>query len=490
MAYYLRYRPIFARNGWDANPVSREDSLPHRNARHSGKLHFGTNETIPTRKQFQCMTKIALVVLDTLRYDCFDEYFSWLDGIWFENAYSTSHWTSPAHASLLTGLYPSEVGTTIRSKSLMHPRETLPEALQSNEYTTRMVTSNGQIYAWDGWDRGFTERIGHMERDVRPVPEAAFDWHQHSESTDYPRWKQYATGLLESIRGDYSIAKSLQHGYHVKTSYPRSSVVTHERIKSMEFAEDEFLLTNIMDAHQPYYPPKKYRVAEDKVRSSLIAGLAGEVDNGEIIQQSYRATVRYLSEVYQRLYDDLHDEFDYVITLGDHGEYLGEQGLWAHNYGLGEELTHVPLVISGSEVPDETVTSVVSLLDVHQTIADLADVPVDSRGQNLLGEIEPTDRLVEFHGISETLQSKFRERGLTDWIEPMNRSLNAIAAEEGYAHETLDGFSVSGDWSEDEARSRLNDLTDDLTPPPTEATAGRDTVSDEIQSRLKDLGYA
>jgi len=48
-------------------------------------------------------TSIALVVLDTLRKDSFDEHFDWLEGVRYDNAWSTSHWTHPAHGSLFTG---------------------------------------------------------------------------------------------------------------------------------------------------------------------------------------------------------------------------------------------------------------------------------------------------------------------------------------------------------------------------------------------------
>ena len=56
------------------------------------------------------MAAIAVVVLDTVRRDAFDEYFDWLPGRWFERAYSTSHRTVPAHASLFTGTYAGEIG--------------------------------------------------------------------------------------------------------------------------------------------------------------------------------------------------------------------------------------------------------------------------------------------------------------------------------------------------------------------------------------------
>ncbi|WP_262180173.1 hypothetical protein [Haloarcula laminariae] len=62
------------------------------------------------------MPNIAVVVLDTLRKDAFDGHFDWPPSVSFENAWSTSHWTVPAHRSLFTGQYPSETGVRARAE--------------------------------------------------------------------------------------------------------------------------------------------------------------------------------------------------------------------------------------------------------------------------------------------------------------------------------------------------------------------------------------
>ena len=79
---------------------------------------------------------VAIVVLDTLRKDTFDRYFEWVEGTVFDNAYSTSHWTVPAHASLITGKYGSEVGVHGKSRMFDYPGDTIVEKLQESGYTT------------------------------------------------------------------------------------------------------------------------------------------------------------------------------------------------------------------------------------------------------------------------------------------------------------------------------------------------------------------
>lgn len=83
------------------------------------------------------MTNIALVVLDTLRYDSFEDYFDWLPGTRFDNAWSTSHWTVPVHASLFTGKYASEVGIYAGAQTFDCEEPLLAERLSKAGYMTR-----------------------------------------------------------------------------------------------------------------------------------------------------------------------------------------------------------------------------------------------------------------------------------------------------------------------------------------------------------------
>ncbi|QSG08239.1 sulfatase-like hydrolase/transferase [Halapricum desulfuricans] len=100
---------------------------------------------------------IAIVVLDTLRKDAFDEYFDWLPGTRYEQAWSTSNWTVPAHASLFTGEYPSTVETHAKRKVLDHDAPTLAESLQAEEYRTRGISANVHVSSAFDFDRGFDE---------------------------------------------------------------------------------------------------------------------------------------------------------------------------------------------------------------------------------------------------------------------------------------------------------------------------------------------
>jgi hypothetical protein len=83
------------------------------------------------------MTRVVLAVLDTLRKDAFDSHFEWPPGLRFENAWSTSHWIVPSHASLFTGRYGSEIGSKVNSKRLNISSPVLSEELSELGVSTR-----------------------------------------------------------------------------------------------------------------------------------------------------------------------------------------------------------------------------------------------------------------------------------------------------------------------------------------------------------------
>ena len=120
------------------------------------------------------MTNIALVVLDTLRYDAFEEFFDWLPGVRYTNVFSPGHYTIPAHAGIFTGQYPSEVGTHAKSEDLTYEEPVLAEVLNRSGYTTRAFTANLLLAPWNNWNRGFDQyQLGWRVRAASPD---TFNW--------------------------------------------------------------------------------------------------------------------------------------------------------------------------------------------------------------------------------------------------------------------------------------------------------------------------
>lgn len=432
------------------------------------------------------MTSVAVVVCDTLRKDAFDEAFDWLPGRRYEQAYSTSHWTIPAHASLYTGYYPSEVGVHAKSQHLDCDAPTLAESLSAAGYRTRLFTAQPQIYVWDGWTRGFDETVG--PANLPPDADDALDWTAFQMDCDASGVESYARGVLRCLRGDAPTLDSLRNGVRLVRQSPAEggSEAMLDRIRTTEFGDDEFLLVNLMDAHIPYVPPDD----GDPVSVTSGDGFADAVENPDRARRAYDASVARLSERYRAIFAELRSSFDYVVTCSDHGELLGEDGQWNHGYGLRRELTHVPLAVSGPDVPTDTCDATVSLLDVHRTVAELAGVEVPSRGQHLLDDPDSRDRLVEYHGFVPWMRGQFERETIPEgFFERQDEPRRGVASADGdYAHQTHgDGWRVE-EWTVGDPDARLAALRGALAE---QAVDERVTeVSEGVRAQLAELGYA
>lgn len=108
---------------------------------------------------------ILLIVWDTVRADRLGIYGNprqttpmldeWAQRARVFDCTSASNWTAPSHASMFTGLYPSEHGVT-NQRATLSPREsTLAELLSGSGYETYLFSANPIVSSGTGLARGF-----------------------------------------------------------------------------------------------------------------------------------------------------------------------------------------------------------------------------------------------------------------------------------------------------------------------------------------------
>ena len=467
---------------------------------------------------------VALVVLDTLRYDAFCEQFDWLSGVRFTNAWTPSHWTVPVHASLFAGKYPSELGVHVGNQSLDCPEPVVAERLRNAGYTTRAFASNIILARPFNFDRGFREYTGTWK--FRALSGDVFDWENFADETRGDGPEKYLQAARDCITGDYETWPSLKRGARValrefggnhfggnrdvgavgSDGLPEEGAETAlDYVQRTDFGDREFLFVNLMEPHMPYTPPEAYRTTDtdEPLRSvTEYNGLVATAEGGpsvsaQLLRQAYDDSVRYLSDIYRQIHAELLASFDVVITLSDHGELFGEHGVWQHSYGVYPELTHVPCVISGAGLDDATHAEAISLLDVHQTLLDLAGVEGDSDGNGLLdvpdeGSVAdiataPIARTAaaEYLGPNPRNRKKIERRG----HDParFDQELFGVAVESAYGYETTNGFRVAGDGDATMLREQLADHHDRIDRRDTRESKA---VSDATRRHLEHLGYA
>ena len=336
---------------------------------------------------------VLLIVIDTLRADRIgahgnpDRLTPAIDaladeGVVFRQAISTSCFTPPPHASLLTGTYPVRHGITGAEQFLADANLTLAEILGARGYATFGVVSNLFLAKVFGWEQGF-----HLYDDSLVAGSSPGIWLERTPAVALMakvgltprRWlllAAHGTGLLEPVNAKATID-------HVLAAL--------DAVGERPF----FGFVNIMDPHYPYGPRGAGAGGEAARANAEVTPVLratghplGAVDHGRELAATllglYDAEVRYTDRELARLFAELRRrgklDNTLVIVTADHGEHFGEHDLLFHANSLYRELVHVPLVIrppgeQADAARGKTHEQAVSLVDVAATVLDLLQVP-------------------------------------------------------------------------------------------------------------------
>ncbi|KAB7514669.1 sulfatase-like hydrolase/transferase [Halosegnis rubeus] len=435
------------------------------------------------------MTNVALIVLDTLRYDSFEKHFDWLPGERFENAFSPSHYTVPAHGGMFSGYYPSEVGTHAKSEDLDFDGPVLAETLNDFGYTTRGFTANVLLSPWNNWDRGFDEyKLGWRARAASPD---TFNWSDElSTLSEKSRLERYVWSVTRCLLSDCATIPSLEVAWHLKRTEHDGAPEALDYVSETSFQEDEFLFMNLMEAHLPYRPPSEYRTTDlSSFEDTSQSVLGGDTDCG-LLKQAYDDCVRYLSDMYEQLFYSLTEDFDYIVTVADHGELFGEHNARAHWHGVYPELTHVPFSIWNGESDTQYRSETVSLIDLHQTILSMVgdEDSVPSRGRDVCSIFDEKRWLTESNGLRPSRVEALKRDGFSsEEISKYDTPLYGLADPDYYAWQTPDSLNIRGSGDAENIEDEIERIVSSLDRRQNNDSKSR--VNESAQSQLEDLGY-
>ena len=246
------------------------------------------------------------------------------DSILFERAYSHCPMTLPSHASILTGLLPTEHGVrnNIGYRFDSHAHTTLASTLKLHGYATGAAVSSYVLRSETGINAGFDDYD-----DSIPVAAAgAVSEHQRSGFETLG----YATRWIES---------------HASRPF--------------------FYFFHIYEPHAPYVPPEPFRTQYRSVPYD------GEIATADLIVGRFIARLKQLN-VYDRAL---------IVFLSDHGEGLWDHGEDQHGILLYRETLQVPLFIKlpRAEGKSSTVARPVQLADITPTILDVLGLQSSDR---------------------------------------------------------------------------------------------------------------
>ena len=268
-------------------------------------------------------------------------------GTVFHNAHSTSSWTWPATASILTGFAPAQHGVLSQEQcTLQLLWETLPEALQAQGFTTHGVSCNPLIAPERYFDQGFETFVPPPPKAFRPSEEVMpgiLDW-------------------LESHAGQ-------RFFLYLHLVDPHTPHVPHpEELARLGFTRPDDFPEHGMDRYTA-----DLLTAERPVDVDAIVPVAHQ----RWIDDQYDASVatgdRWLGVLFERLTQLGLDDRTVIAFTSDHGEELFDHAGLEHGHTLYQELVHVPLILAGPGIPrGKRVERVVSNRHLAPTLARLA----------------------------------------------------------------------------------------------------------------------
>jgi arylsulfatase A-like enzyme len=347
---------------------------------------------------------IYLVVLDTMRRDVFAPYTAdagrqpvlarfATEGIVFEDAWTPVPYTSGSHASMIFGVYPAHHRVGLDVPGLPANLSSLPLFLRKNGYATGAVSANPHISRFFGYSRHF-EFVGEPEKslDLRPSKK------EHTLFNKKLLWIAFRltarVGMLDPVCRLFNVRQTKIDG---------SSVVDMATRFVRENRESPiFLLVNFMETHWPYSPssgqknnlfpgpgstwrdllvkyPKVLRDQQKETAATQAARFTEE--EAAILRSLYLERSEYLDVHLGNFFHGLEEmgalDKALVIIVADHGELMGENGLFGHACDLDERLLHVPMILWWSEglMPDslrgKRFWPRVSLVDIPHTLVEI-----------------------------------------------------------------------------------------------------------------------
>lgn len=312
---------------------------------------------------------VLVIVIDTLRADHLTSYgyprpiSPNLDrlarqGVLFENTVAASSWTFPSHVALVTGRPQFQHGAGKvqpvlmfgASKTSFGGYPTIGETLQRLGYRTGAFSANRYFFTGNaGFARGFIH----------------FEDYFHSVSDAFAR-----TVLGREILRVYtrriskgSSVEDLPYGRYFGIR-KRAGDINHEVLDWIDRDEQHpfFAFLNYFDVHDPYGLPFSHalRLGENN-------GSVDEYDDG------IKYTDEYIGNLMQALERRGLTDNTLVIITSDHGESLGEHGMFAHGRTLHWSLLHVPLLFFyPKHIPEGIrVSAPVTNAGIPATIMDL-----------------------------------------------------------------------------------------------------------------------
>ncbi len=343
------------------------------------------------------------------------------EGVAFTQAYCQSPVCAPSRASFLTGRYPRTTRCRQNGQKIPDDEVLISRMLANHGYRCGLA---GKLHLASCSEGKVEQRIDDGYHD--------FNWSHHPQ----PDWPEnaYTQWLASKGKTWEELYDGPATGY-VKEGLPAEfHQTTWCAEMAIEFIKENqnqpwFFSFNCFDPHHPFDPPVEYmrrydpgdmplpkRGPGDAASKTTFQQLdsvwahnnPGEFHTGAITDEDHRnVTAAYygmceliddqVGRILQALEDSGQREDTIVIFMSDHGEMLGDHGIYFKGPHFYDEAVRVPLVISWPKRFQSglRVDGLTELTDLVPTLLETVGLPIPGRVQgrslvpHLTGEADP-----------------------------------------------------------------------------------------------------
>jgi arylsulfatase A-like enzyme len=343
----------------------------------AGFIAFKLNSIINETETPQRQPHLLLITLDTLRPDHLNIYgysretsptISDLakDSIVFDNAFTVATNSGPSHATMLTGLYPTQHGLIDNGKAIHPSIQTLAGILKKQGYDTAGFVGYHALNEESGLDKGF--------QSFKFIPIAGHDHDEKDPEDDLEGFKAVNSWLKSRVKGDdRSPFFVWMHVQNIHGSYdpPAPYNALYKKIsppQPLKGFRGEFDIRCINDMAYAW----RKGILPSEMKEEVIALYDGEI---RLVDDQLKQTFEILKS--SEAYDDT-----VIVLLSDHGEIFFERyendfyKIGPGHYGrYSDAAIRIPLIIKPAGapkgVPALRPTSLVSSIDLAPTILEL-----------------------------------------------------------------------------------------------------------------------
>jgi arylsulfatase A-like enzyme len=353
----------------------------------------------------------------------------------YYNAYSTSCWTSAAHASLFTGLYPIIHKTTQENWAMSDQLTTLAEIFSVHGYGTIGITENAMLNKNNNFNQGFSE------------------YHE--------TWREEKNLSYRDENIAFTLLKKFLNREDPKKPF--------------------FAFINFIEPHSPYNSSEQFYFqflsdpsigcVSSRWRDYFLKKTSFTRDELEHLKELYDAEIRYVDFWIGKIIDELKtkklwDNTIFIIT-SDHGENFGNHQMMDHVFSLYESTVKIPLIIhypeafsGGSE--DYTPVQLTDLFSTLLTLSGIGTKEYLSQGHDLSspGQREEQTIFCEYYYPQQALQCFSKQDGQNQGLDKFRRRLKAVISDKMKLIWGSDGVHELYDLARDPHEEE--DLIDDV----------------------------